>query len=233
MGRAMRSSGWAGGCWSAGRRSGCPWLWPGVALRPVSGLRPLVSLSRSVGVAARGRPPSLAHLPRGGAGTAPGWRAPSPRARSYAARLVRDAPTRPARCPVGTRKGVAVRLWIASILISAFLAEGWRPAMPTKPCSCGTVATGRWISAAGPSRMARGRAVFPSGARLEPGGWAWVARERAAFAGTFGEAPRWCFAPGCAMRTAGGGPRLADGGDGLRLRDRAGGIVDVVTWEAG
>ncbi len=127
----------------------------------------------------------------------------------------------------------------SSVVIAAFLAEGWVPGDADEGVQLWNVGPkvvdlAGWVIDDG-----EGRAVFGSGAgdgastQLAPGAWAWVARDPHAFATSFGHPPRWCFAPGCAMRTAGGGPRLADGGDGLRLLDAAGRVVDVVVWGTG
>ena len=82
------------------------------------------------------------------------------------------------------------------------------------------------------------RAVFPAGAQLGAGTWAWLARDAAAFAASFGHAPDWAWGDAVGARigrlaTVGGAPRLANAGGSLGLLapgGRADAPVDAVAW---
>lgn len=83
-----------------------------------------------------------------------------------------------------------------------------------------------------------GRAAFPEGTTLDPGrGW-WIAAEPKAFASVFGHAPDWAWRPSSAgaarnLVTIGAGPRLADRGDEIVLRNAEGTAVDALVYRSG
>lgn len=79
-----------------------------------------------------------------------------------------------------------------------------------------------------------GRATFPPGAVLAAGHWWWLARDAAAFGRVFGQAPDWAWqsAAGDVRRMAslGGGPALANAGDGLQLVTSFGATADSLVY---
>lgn len=125
------------------------------------------------------------------------------------------------------------------LLISAFLADGQLPddadeAVQVWNLGEADLDLGGWSLDDG-----AGRARFPPGARLEGRTFAWLARQSAAFATSFGRPPDWAWeggGPGDVLprrgwlSIQGGGPRLANGGDRLHLRRPDGALADAVRY---
>lgn len=126
----------------------------------------------------------------------------------------------------------------AAVVIAAVFPDGRAPGDADEAAQVWNVGAapvdlGGWALVDGGAR-----AVFPAGARLEAGAWAWLTRDAVAFAATFGHAPDWAWgdAEG-ALRghlvTVGGAPRLANAGGTLSLLPPAGRAAepaDAVAW---
>ena len=124
-----------------------------------------------------------------------------------------------------------------TLVISAFLADGQIPGDADEAVQV-------WNLGAEPAELAgwsmadtTGRVVFPPGARLAARSFWWLGRESTAFAQSFGFDPDWSWVAGASpgprlglLAATGGGPRLADSGDVLFLREPSGRVTDTVVY---
>lgn len=123
----------------------------------------------------------------------------------------------------------------SGVVISAVFADGYAPGDADEAIQLWNVGPAPRSLAGWALDDGRGRAAFGPGARLEPGAWIWLTREPEAFTRSFGRPPdaAWGRADGfdgLRMATLGGGPRLADGGERLELRDAGGELVDALVY---
>ena len=123
------------------------------------------------------------------------------------------------------------------VAISAVFADGYAPGDADEAVQVWNL--GGQAADVGGWRVddGEGTAAFPPGASVPPGDHVWLARDGAAFARSFGRPPDWAWsgAEGGVPRliTTGGGPKLANGGDDVALRDQTGETIDVLVYGTG
>ena len=124
-----------------------------------------------------------------------------------------------------------------TVLVSAVFYDGYLPEDADEAVQLWNVgdapaAIGGWQISDG-----EGGAALPDPFLLAPGARLWLARDAVAFRRSFGRLPDVAVEPGATgvarLVTTGGGPRLANGGDEVKLIGARGELLDVAAYGEG